>query len=217
VLQDTTLRIATCGPLYPRIHYLMLTLFYIYISPLPTISNHILPLACNVQHFRNFVTEVGRRGVNLYGEFQESSPNQTASQLFGHLQPGEKVAITSRYLNDLTLDYVRALEQRGLQGRVISNNQTGLEDFCFLKRAQKEMVGSSMSTFARWAAILGNAQRVQLYVTDAPGMWMKKKRKFSKPISSILLDDNFTWTNPKVLSRIQLPIIPVGADDNVRL
>jgi hypothetical protein len=157
-----------------------------------------------VQHFRNFVTEVGAKGVNLFGEFLESSPEQTASQLFGHLQPGEKVAITSRFVNNLTLEYVRALEHRGLQVRVISN-QTGLQDFCFLKRAQKELVGSSMSTFARWAAILGDAQRVQLYVTDAPGVWIKNKGKFTNPLRSML--DNFTWTNPKVQARIQLPFV----------
>lgn len=142
--------------------------------------------------------------MDLFRAFDEASPNQTASQLFGHLQPGDKVAITSRYINNLTLDYVRALEHRGLQVRVISN-QTGIQDFCFLKRAQKELVGSSMSTFARWAAILGDAQRVQLYVTDTPGVWIKNKRKFANPLSSLL--DTFTWTNPKVQSRIQLRLV----------
>ena len=78
--------------------------------------------------------------------------------------------------------------------------QTGMEDFCFLANAQKEMVGSVVSTFARWAALLGSAKRAQLYIHDTIGL--------RKMIDHLVL---FTvlgmhWTNPKLKGRILFPI-----------
>jgi hypothetical protein len=32
------------------------------------------------------------------------------------------------------------------------SGQSGIQDFCFLMKAQKELVGSVVSTFVRWPA-----------------------------------------------------------------
>lgn len=72
--------------------------------------------------------------------FKELSPNQTAADLFGHLKPGEKVAIVTRFSAKQAKPYTDALEQRGLKVRVIEG-QSGTEDFCFLMSAQKEIIG----------------------------------------------------------------------------
>jgi len=97
-------------------------------------------------------------------DFQELSPNRTASELFSHLQAGDKVAITSRFPNSVG-DYVTALKARGLVVRVIKE-QPPLADFCFLLKAQKEIVGPAHSTFSTWAGMLGEAKKVRLYSVD---------------------------------------------------
>lgn len=105
-----------------------------------------------------------KRGKNL--GFEELNPNKTASELLSHLKKGDKVAITSRIASAVS-EYVSALKKKGLVVRVIEG-QSGVEDFCFLLRAQKELIGIERSTFARWAAILGDAETARLYMVDSP-------------------------------------------------
>ena len=102
----------------------------------------------------------------------ELSPSNVAEQLLGHLRPGDQVAIVSRYTGKSVKPYVEALAQRGLQIRVIEG-QSGVQDFCFLKHAQKELVGSYWSTYTGLAAMLGNASVNRLYHVDSP--WSKRK------------------------------------------
>jgi hypothetical protein len=90
--------------------------------------------------------------------FEELSPNKTAYELFAHLRPGDKIAITTRFGGKHVEPYVSALNERGLNVRVV-DGQSGTEDFCFLMSAQKELVGTSLSTFSRWAAYLGHMKR----------------------------------------------------------
>lgn len=54
-----------------------------------------------------------RLGVRL--GFAELKPNQTASELFGHLKPGDKVAIITRFTAQEAQPYVQALQQGGAQ------------------------------------------------------------------------------------------------------
>lgn len=121
----------------------------------------------SVFHLRNFKEEMPR----LYKElgFQELGPNQVANELFGHLMPGEKVVIITRSFGDNTdiNRYVKAMEKRGLIVRVFTEN-SGVQDFCILLTAQKEIVGTSKSTFLRWSGILGNAKKVRVYSVDSP-------------------------------------------------
>lgn len=117
----------------------------------------------SVFHFRNFQQEL--KGVTKRLGFRELNPRQTAEQLFGRLKKGDKVAMISRFKNDVTQQYVQALEDRALQVRLVSG-QSPVEDFCFLKRAQKEMVGSEISSFFVWAAYLGSAPVRSYFVED---------------------------------------------------
>lgn len=117
-----------------------------------------------VFHFRNFLGELK---ADKKGFKEELSANKTANELFAHLKPGERVAITTRFEDATARSYVDALERRGLKVRVISG-QTGPEDFCFLMSAKKELVGSPISKFFMWAALLGDAKRVRSYAVDSP-------------------------------------------------
>lgn len=113
----------------------------------------------SVFHFRNFKTELPSF---LQARFPELGPNQVAKDLFGHLPRGSKVAIISRFVDDNVHQHVEAFEKRGLQVRVITGN-SGEQDFCFLMSAEKEIVGSSRSTFFYWAGLLGKAKTIRLH------------------------------------------------------
>jgi hypothetical protein len=121
--------------------------------------------------------------------FEELSPNKTAFELFGHLKPGNKVAITTRFGGKAVEPYVAALKGRGLQVRVIEG-QSGTQDFCFLMSAQKELVGSSLSTFVMWAAYLGDMKRANLYRVMSPS---------STPTSTA---SEFKWNHPDLKDRV---------------
>lgn len=138
------------------------------------------------KHLRNFLVEMPRKG-KVKG-YEELSPNKTASDLFAHLNPGEKVAVTTRFGGDNVAPYVSALEERGLHVRVIEN-QTGTEDFCFLMSAEKELVGTLLSTFAAWAAYLGDMKRANLYRVESPNT-----RKISYA--------SFNWTHAHLKGRV---------------
>jgi hypothetical protein len=130
-------------------------------------------------------------GVGQSLGFEETTPNQTATLLFGHLQPGDKVAMTTRFTNNAyTQAQVKALEARGLKVRVIAG-QTAMQDFCFLSLAQKEFVGNVRSTYAIWAAVLGNMQVARLYALDSINLRQRYGINFQKHLS-------YEWTNPKL-------------------
>jgi hypothetical protein len=115
-----------------------------------------------VFHLRNFAAE----NVKLLSKgYQELDPNSTAELLFANLRPGDKIAIVSRF-PDQVQPYVVALESRGLSVRVI-RNQTSVQDFCFLQSTKKELVGAKMSSFVSWAAVLGEAERARLYAVNS--------------------------------------------------
>jgi hypothetical protein len=129
--------------------------------------------------------------------FDEPSPNKTAYELFGHLKAGDKIAMTTFKLDNVALEYVEAFKKRGLQVRVVSG-QSRMQGFCFLKKAQKEVVGSAVSTFFRWAAFLGDAKRAQLYILDNRKM---RSIDTKKPLLADL--KQFKWSNPILESRVQ--------------
>jgi hypothetical protein len=99
------------------------------------------------------------------------SANSTADELFSNLGPGDKVAIVSRFKNNLQ-PYVTALEGKGLRVRVIED-QSAVQDFCFLQSVRKELVGAKMSTFVAWAGFLGNMERIRLYAVNST--WTQKR------------------------------------------
>jgi hypothetical protein len=122
--------------------------------------------------------------------FKELGPKQTASDLLGHLRQGDKVAVVSRFSNGELDKYLSAMRDRGLRVRLIKG-QSGRQDFCFLRSAQKEMVGVSISTYFYWAARLSNASRVVTYSLDVPSPWSRRGRAFYQ----------HNYTHPKLAGR----------------
>jgi hypothetical protein len=161
-----------------------------------------LLIICSMQHYRNFGTEMPKRGVSL--GFEELSPLKISEDLLGNLTAGDKVAITSRFVNDAVDEIVHSLRSRDVQVRVITN-QSAEEDFCFLKMAKKELVGIAKSTYVRWAGILGDADLVRLYIVDSP-VTRAKGHTVKTPIN--LAD------NPN-LERIRFELIKSEEMDNV--
>jgi hypothetical protein len=142
-----------------------------------------------MQHFRNFLGEMPNRGKSL--GYEELGPEQVANEVFGRLQPGDKVAITMR---DLKSDgreqgLVAAFEKRGITARIVRQS-SDMADFCFLMRAQKELVGTSRSSFFTWAGLLGNATRVRSYSIDSP---TRRRRG--------VVFEHYNWTHPDLQSR----------------
>lgn len=120
-----------------------------------------------LQHLRHFLIELSIK-IGTQKGFAEVGPRQAACELLGHLKSGDKVALVTRYASAHTKKvqpYVTAMEERGLQVRVITN-QTGAQDFCFLRSAQKELVGIALSTYFVWAGILSECRRVLVYSLD---------------------------------------------------
>jgi len=117
----------------------------------------------NFQHFRNYKTEMPRK--HKVPTYRELGPNQTVSELFAHLKEGDRVAITTRFRNDIVQEYVNALSRRGIKTRVVVQTRD-VYDFCFLMHAKKELVGIAASTFLIWAGIMGNADVVRAYTIE---------------------------------------------------
>lgn len=121
--------------------------------------------------------------------FSELNANQTAYELFGHLNAGDKVAIVSRFSAKEAKPYTDAMEHRGLKVRVIEG-QSGTQDFCFLMSAQKEMIGIAKSTYLFWAGVLSkSAHRVLAYSLDTP---QTRARSHDNPLIS------YNWTHPEL-------------------
>lgn len=148
----------------------------------------LLCLLFLLQHYRNFVGEMPKRGKKL--EFEELSAQKIAYQLMGNLKEGDKVAITTRIFSDSVEEIVTALRGRGLRVRVISG-QSGVEDFCFLQKAQKELVGMVRSSFVLWAAYLGNAKQVRMYNVDS--LFTRNVKEAGGVRRNI-----FNWTHPEM-------------------
>jgi hypothetical protein len=164
------------------------------------------------QHFRNFGGELGSGRANTIG-YSELPPRATARELLGHLQAGDRVAITTRRRHNkkdagILEKYVTAMTNRGLQVRVIEG-QSGAQDFCFLMRARKGLVGNAASTYVSWAAILGHAESVQLYIYDTPGLRNavygegKERSSSDRELQDIL---GYQWDHPKLKDRIKFPV-----------
>ena len=146
-----------------------------------------------VLHIRNFLAEMPRRGEPL--GFQELDEVQTVAYLFADHKPGDKVAIISRLDNNVD-KFVQALEFRGLIVRYIKG-QSGNEDFCFLLKAQKEMIGTRKSTYALWAGIIGDAKRVRLYMLETPRTKSQGKHYHSYNFTNLKLSERISYENYK--------------------
>jgi len=116
-----------------------------------------------VFHYRAFSVE-GPNLPKMASYFKELDPNRTANELLGHLSEGDKVAIISRFSSEKEhmQPYVDAMTQRGLNVRVIKT-QTGVQDFCFLIKAQKEIIGVVGSTYFKYASLLSQSAKKAVF------------------------------------------------------
>jgi hypothetical protein len=137
--------------------------------------------------------------------FTELTPNQTAYELFQHLRAGDKVAITTRFQSPEVLEYVEALQGRGLIVRVVEG-QRDVEDFCFLRKAQRGLAGNVVSTFVKWAAYLGQARHVQLYILEHDVGLREAIR--GGTVGDVLI---YNWTNPVLKERVHF--VRMGSSD----
>ncbi|KAL3944230.1 MAG: hypothetical protein SGBAC_001673 [Bacillariaceae sp.] len=149
-------------------------------------------------HFRNYESEMPSTRAYDMG-FAELSPQKTAKELFGHLKQtaDAKVAITTRIPNQIARNRVEALKQEGVQAYLL-DDQTAVEDFCFLKESKKELVGNARSTFVFWAGLLGKVPIVRLYHVDNWGL-RNRHRNFYERFT-------FNWTHPELKERIKFEL-----------
>jgi hypothetical protein len=99
------------------------------------------------------------------------------------------------------------LTTRGRRVRVIK--QTGVEDFCFLMHAEKELVGVAASTYALWAGYLCNASKVRLYSVDSP------TRRTSRLFAHRLFV-HYNWTNPRLKMKVFFELYSWGTTMKLR-
>jgi hypothetical protein len=161
-----------------------------------------------VFHFRNYDSELIPGRAYEMG-FAELSPHKTAKELFSNLKGGgggnnnssfsheigDSVAITTRIPNQGARDYVQALQQdRNISARLV-RDQTGVQDFCFLLHAKRELVGNARSTFLSSAALLGNSSKARLYNVDTNGIRRRHTDRFLELFA-------YNWTNPVLQKRL---------------
>jgi hypothetical protein len=136
--------------------------------------------------------------------FEELSPNQTVIKLLGSGDSTEtttkekKIVMTTRRYNEDAQAYLDAFSQSGWSARIVEN-QTGTQDFCFLKRAQGALVGMSRSTYVLWAGLLGNASSVKLYSINST----ETRAALGDESVSI----GYRWKTPDLRDRIQFVTI----------
>jgi hypothetical protein len=141
-----------------------------------------------VLHIRGF--EIELKGYYYEELFRELDPTRTAQELLGHLKPGHKVAIVSRSSEQEIRSYIEAIQKRGLVVRYVSD-MNGIQTFCFLLTASKEIVGTVQSTFFRWAAILNRqVQSVVMYCLNYTQHkcppWKKPTNHWKTPMYQLL-------------------------------
>jgi hypothetical protein len=144
--------------------------------------------------------------------FSELSVNKTVHELFqgmtisnhsgGKEQPpgisNNHIVVTSRIANKYARAYVEAFQKELNVSAELIKNQTGVQDFCFLKRTSKELIGNARSTYVFWAAVLGNASKARLYHVDTFGLRERHPQFW----------DRFTypWSNPDLEKRIRFEL-----------
>eukprot|EP00980_Cylindrotheca_fusiformis_P029089 scaffold22714_cov155-Cylindrotheca_fusiformis.AAC.6 len=153
-----------------------------------------------VFHFRNYVVEMPENAIRL--GYEEMDPNMTANHLFANYTSGEKVAIVSRFQQNAG-KYMKALNYtKGIEARYI-DNQTGVEDFCFLLKAKREVIAVRESTFATLAAYLGDVKRARLYSLDTPERRARGWHYFAYSFKNKELRDRLIFENYNTTGEIE--------------
>ena len=116
------------------------------------------------------------------------------------------MAITTRIHDNATERCAIAFREKGINARIVSN-QTGIEDYCFLTRSEKETIGGVVSTFSRWAMILSPAKSTTFYVSDKMIYGQKTKRWDVDPGYSMEVY-SYNFTHPRMQSRVRFEYVP---------
>ena len=99
--------------------------------------------------------------------WRELNANRIYDELLYNLNSGDKVAIVGRFPEKVA-NFTSTLLGHGLEVRSITNH-SGVQDFCFLKSATKEIIGGVKSTFFRIAALLNDSvSKVTIYCLHQP-------------------------------------------------
>jgi hypothetical protein len=119
-----------------------------------------------VMHVRGFNGEM-RKKFKKRG-YEELSPNKTRDELLKRsASRNDVVTFLSRYASTAA-PYLETLQASGWKNARFLLTDTGEQSFCYLIRAQKEMIGVSMSSYAAWGALLGNATKARIYSLKSP-------------------------------------------------
>jgi hypothetical protein len=159
-----------------------------------------------VLHLRNYVTEMGKFSRRQELGFEELDEGFLTSEVLGHLKEGDKIALAGRNFEkdsktNITQAYrlVSAIRAKNLTVRFTTGSNP-MTDFCFLKSARKELIGSSMSTYLELAAYLGgpSVTTVLMYqnVTSRPSRGTRLDL-FRSTVGS-------NWTHPELRARIRI-------------
>ncbi len=168
----------------------------------------------SVLYLRNYATEIRKEKKRRAHGFEELDSDRLVSQVLGHLKPGDKLALAGRNLksdsqynnnnnnNKTTQAYgiVSALEAMNLTLRFTPGTDE-MEDFCFLRRTKKELIGNPASTYFELAAVLAGPSlkltREYQYVTpELRNKTGSKLDEFRRSVGS-------NWTHPELRSRIR--------------
>jgi len=161
-----------------------------------------------VLHLRNFATELDGQEKREKMGFQELDSHRISTEVLGHLKAGDKLALVGRNLESDAQDksteayqIVSALEPKNLTLRY-SSFSSPLEDFCFLKKTKRELIGNYKSTFltlaAFWAGSSLKSIKLYQYTSSKLLPGRKSKKKFFRNV----LPNG--WTNPELRAKVRL-------------
>jgi hypothetical protein len=159
-----------------------------------------------VWHYRNFKGEsedLVSRG------FVEVDPSQAVQHIFQPLahdnstNVSTKIAMLSRFPQDLE-PFEQALQNSPVpfQTRRLYNG-TAATDFCFLRQTQRLLIGVHLSSYAGWAAFLGRASSVLLYVVNNTATRQRADRRQQSFFNSL---GRIEWLRHD--ARFHLRIVP---------
>jgi hypothetical protein len=131
-----------------------------------------------VYHHRNFMYEMKQqqqKRTTIQNHYTEANPYTLSNLIFRNLtttNTNHPIAITSRYRNGIQ-PHIDALQNKNrhhnnhttIQIRFIEN-QTGIQDFCFLLQTQFILIGKYQSTYTQWASFLGTATINRFYALN---------------------------------------------------
>ncbi len=159
-----------------------------------------------ILHLRNFATELRRESLRKARGFEQLDKDRIASELLGHLKEGDKIALAGRNLQRDAAD--NSTEAYGIVESIKAKNMTvrfspgtsGMNDFCFLKSARKELIGTSTSTYTVLASIMAgpSLKRATLYQYVADELV-----EDARDLTTFHNEVGTNWTHPELQSRIQ--------------